>query len=182
MENSFGDYLRELRGNKTLREIATLTGLSHTYIRDLELGINRKTNKAPTPSHDTLAKLAKAYGIKYGDLSSRHFNNLNIPAYVPRDEPYNKNSMGSITLTIGDEMYFDEEAYELIKKLKADKENKTKYRVVYQYNTKHDGNQKDKELLFFLKQHHISYNGKQLTEQDRQRILDMLKVLFPDRQ
>jgi HTH-type transcriptional regulator, competence development regulator len=40
---------------------------------------------------------------------------------------------------------------------------------------------KSKELTNFLQQTDITFNGHPLTADDRQRILDMLAVLFPDR-
>lgn len=73
INNTFGKYLMELRGEMSLREAAQKTGISHTYIRDLELG------KKTEPSHDALAKLAKAYGVKYGDLLSKKFNEIDYP-------------------------------------------------------------------------------------------------------
>lgn len=84
MEQSFGEYLRELRGKMSLREASRKTGLSHTYIRDLELG------KKNDPSHDTLAKLANAYGVKYGDLLSKKFSSIDYPNLIDQFGPPNK--------------------------------------------------------------------------------------------
>ncbi|UJF34399.1 hypothetical protein [Paenibacillus hexagrammi] len=36
--NSFGKFLEQLRGKMSLRKAASKSGLSHAYIRDLELG------------------------------------------------------------------------------------------------------------------------------------------------
>jgi transcriptional regulator with XRE-family HTH domain len=52
----------------SLREAAKKSGLSHAYIRDLELERNRSTNEKITPSPDTLKKLSAAYGYPYTDL------------------------------------------------------------------------------------------------------------------
>lgn len=66
-EFHLGDFLRNLRGKKSLREIAKLTGLSHTYIRDVENGFSR--NNVPfKPKPETLYKLAKAYNYDFLDL------------------------------------------------------------------------------------------------------------------
>lgn len=51
-----------------LRDVAEMSGLGHTYIRDVELGINRKTGKKITPSSETIKKFADAYGLDYYDL------------------------------------------------------------------------------------------------------------------
>ncbi|MEC0266697.1 helix-turn-helix transcriptional regulator [Paenibacillus anseongense] len=68
MNNKFGIFLETLRGKTPLRTVAEKAGLSHTYIRDLELGINRKTKKMVIPSIETLEKLARAYDYPIDDL------------------------------------------------------------------------------------------------------------------
>ncbi|WP_036745466.1 helix-turn-helix domain-containing protein [Paenibacillus sp. UNC451MF] len=64
----FGKFLEGLRGSMSLREAAKKSGLSHAYIRDLELEKNRSTNEKITPSPDTLKKLSDAYNYPYTDL------------------------------------------------------------------------------------------------------------------
>ncbi|MEK8126405.1 helix-turn-helix transcriptional regulator [Paenibacillus filicis] len=64
----FGKFLESLRGSMSLREAAKKSGLSHAYIRDLELERNRSTNDRITPSPDTLHKLSTAYGYPYTAL------------------------------------------------------------------------------------------------------------------
>jgi transcriptional regulator with XRE-family HTH domain len=66
--NPLGLFLEKLRGKMPLREVATKSGLSHTYIRDLELGINRKTKAPINPTPETLKRLAEAYNYSYEDL------------------------------------------------------------------------------------------------------------------
>lgn len=55
----------------TLREAAEKSGLSHTYIRDLELGVNRKTKTPINPSPETLKRLASAYNYDYNELMKK---------------------------------------------------------------------------------------------------------------
>jgi transcriptional regulator with XRE-family HTH domain len=64
----FGKFLESLRGGMSLREAAKKSGLSHAYIRDLELEKNRSTNEKITPSPDTLKKISNAYGYPYKEL------------------------------------------------------------------------------------------------------------------
>jgi transcriptional regulator with XRE-family HTH domain len=71
MSKELGKFLEELRGKMSLREAAEKSGLSHTYIRDLELGENRKTKAPIRPSADTLIQLAKAYKHSSNDLLKR---------------------------------------------------------------------------------------------------------------
>ena len=68
--NQLGKHLEQVRLEKrlSLREASKRSGLSYTYIRDIELGINRKTKKEVSPSPATLKKLADAYKIDYYDL------------------------------------------------------------------------------------------------------------------
>lgn len=68
MSNELGKFLEELRGKLSLRVAAEKSGLSHTYIRDLELGLNRKTKAPIRPSADTLKQLAEAYNYPVSEL------------------------------------------------------------------------------------------------------------------
>jgi repressor LexA len=70
MINSLGKHLEGIRAERklSLREVSELCGLSYTYIRDIELGVNRKNKKEVTPSPSTLKKLADAYKVDYYGL------------------------------------------------------------------------------------------------------------------
>ncbi len=67
MEETFGQYIRSLRLRKTLsqRELARLSGLNHSEISRIEGG------SRPTPSPDSLAKLAPHLGVAHEDLMRR---------------------------------------------------------------------------------------------------------------
>ncbi|OCT11914.1 transcriptional regulator [Paenibacillus pectinilyticus] len=67
----FGKFLESLRGKMSLREAASKSGLSHAYIRDLELERNRSTNEKIKPSPVTLKKLSDAYKFSYTDLMEK---------------------------------------------------------------------------------------------------------------
>lgn len=66
--SSLGELLKNLRGNRSLREIAEITGLSHTYIADVEKGYRRGTKTFINPSPDTLKRFADAYNYPYETL------------------------------------------------------------------------------------------------------------------
>jgi transcriptional regulator with XRE-family HTH domain len=66
--NNLSRLLMELRGNKTLREVAEKAGISHTYLGVLEKGIDPRSGKRIKPSTDTLERLAKAYKYPYEKL------------------------------------------------------------------------------------------------------------------
>lgn len=67
MEETFGQYVRSLRLRKTLsqRELARLSGLNHSEISRIEGG------SRPTPSPDSLAKLAPHLGVTHEQLMRR---------------------------------------------------------------------------------------------------------------
>jgi transcriptional regulator with XRE-family HTH domain len=201
--DNFGEYLRKLRGKMTLREAASRAGVSHTYIRDLELG--NKTD----PSHDTLTKIARAYGVSYGDLSSKKFQTIDNPKWLRRFGPPDKTPLETMKyfdlydeegfvraefleeisilihrymLTVpikekGDIRYeeflnaLEEKGENVIAEVRSELED-----IIFESYR----NQED--LINILKLDGTTYNGQQLSVDDRQRILDMLKLMFPDRQ
>lgn len=68
LNQTLGELLEELRGKMSLREAAAKSGLSYTYIRDIERGYNRSTKAPIKPSPETLQRLAKAYNYPYEEL------------------------------------------------------------------------------------------------------------------
>ncbi|MEK4171014.1 helix-turn-helix transcriptional regulator [Lysinibacillus sp. FSL L8-0312] len=88
--SELGDLLKKLRGNKSLREIAELTELSHTYISDIEKGFRRGSKKPLHPSPDTLRRLANAYNYPYEKLMKIagyiEFNGEILPPLTEKDE------------------------------------------------------------------------------------------------
>ncbi|MBC1801077.1 helix-turn-helix domain-containing protein [Listeria booriae] len=63
-----GALLKELRGKRSLRDAEKITGLSYTYISDLEKGYRRSNKKPIKPSIDTLKRISKAYMYSYTNL------------------------------------------------------------------------------------------------------------------
>lgn len=66
--NEFGEYLKELRGGKSLREMERITGLSHTYLSTLEKGVDPRSGKERKPTPDILKKLSEALDVPYMSL------------------------------------------------------------------------------------------------------------------
>lgn len=69
-EKGFGTYLKSLRVQRkmSLRDVAEISELSHTYIADLENGKRRETHTDIKPSVETLRSLAEAYKIPHEQL------------------------------------------------------------------------------------------------------------------
>ncbi|MFD1423398.1 helix-turn-helix domain-containing protein [Laceyella tengchongensis] len=69
--NELGELLKELRGKQSLRDIAEKTGLSHTYIRDVENGVRRASNTPIKPSPTALKKFSQVYDYPYEELMKK---------------------------------------------------------------------------------------------------------------
>lgn len=69
MNDNLGSHLKKLRlsCNYSLRKAAQLSGLSHGYIRDVELG-GKRTNGIIVPMPQTLRKFAEAYDTSFDEL------------------------------------------------------------------------------------------------------------------
>jgi HTH-type transcriptional regulator, competence development regulator len=62
MVDDFGKYLKMLRGEKTLKEVKSIAGVSMAYLSKIERGLREK------PAPEILRKLAPAYNISYEKL------------------------------------------------------------------------------------------------------------------
>lgn len=60
MENKLGIFLKEKRGNISLRDFASKLDISHTYLDSLEKGYDARNKKPVRVTVDTLSKIAKA--------------------------------------------------------------------------------------------------------------------------
>ena len=60
MENKLGNFLREKRGEMSLRDFANKLDISHTYLDSLEKGYDSRNTKPVRVTVDTLSKIAKA--------------------------------------------------------------------------------------------------------------------------
>jgi transcriptional regulator with XRE-family HTH domain len=74
-----GDFLRELRGNRSLRDIQKISGVSYTYLRSIEIGVDPRSGNEIVPTPQTLEKLAAAYNRSYAEL-------MVLAGYWPEDE------------------------------------------------------------------------------------------------
>jgi transcriptional regulator with XRE-family HTH domain len=69
MTNEIGAYLKQLRGDRSLREIANLSKgeISHNYVRDSENGYTQRGNSF-VPSPEKLKVFARIYNVSYNHL------------------------------------------------------------------------------------------------------------------
>ncbi|MBP1963534.1 helix-turn-helix domain-containing protein [Paenibacillus aceris] len=105
----FGKFLESLRGKMSLREAANKSGLSHAYIRDLELERNRSTNEKINPSPVTLKKLSDAYNIPYTDLMEK-------AGYLENENEQTNNSQAAMEepVPMSDTLFIEVSSKEMI--------------------------------------------------------------------
>lgn len=217
----FGEYLRKLRGNRSLREIERLSGVSHTYLSSLEKGVDPRTGARILPSPDILLKLSKALGVTYPDLmtkagylidrDSSEFKTtqilisiIEVLNEIEHTNKYTKHAAEQFhkdllairdgaDISISDlkrQLYDVEPDGDANPSLGGWKETEKIERLLslldkvvsddIDMRILRRDNEKTKELIQYLDQTNITYNGHNLTDLDRKRILDMLKALFPE--
>jgi transcriptional regulator with XRE-family HTH domain len=103
-----GDFLKQLRleAKMNLREAAEKSGLSHSYIRYLEIGERPGTDTAINPTPETLKKLATAYNYPYLDL-------LEKAGYIDELSEERKKEANETTLESFIDSWFDPQLAEL---------------------------------------------------------------------
>ena len=74
--NTFGKYIKQLRGDKSIRCAAKDIGISHTYLDTLEKGIDKRTNSVISPSVVTVNKVANYYNVSFNDLCDMILNDV----------------------------------------------------------------------------------------------------------
>jgi SOS-response transcriptional repressor LexA len=66
--NELGNYLKELRGGKSLREAAKQIGISHTYLDTIEKGYDKRSKKPVKPTPETLRMISNTYNVSFNEL------------------------------------------------------------------------------------------------------------------
>lgn len=62
-EKQIGQIVRQLRGDRSLREFAALCDISHTALDAIECGVNKRTKKPTQAKTITLQRIADAAGV-----------------------------------------------------------------------------------------------------------------------
>ncbi|MEK3838696.1 helix-turn-helix domain-containing protein [Paenibacillus sp. FSL R7-0128] len=66
--SSLGEILKNLRGKESLRDAADRIGISHTYLRILEKGVDLRSGNPVKVTADTLKLISDAYNYPYNQL------------------------------------------------------------------------------------------------------------------
>ncbi len=107
MTNKLGEFIRQKRGNESLRDLAKRCGVSHTLIDTLEKGYDPRTRKPARPTVDSLKKIAIGLGVNVLDI-----------LILVADEEYSDLSSTNITQAPNELSPQDLEILELARKLK----------------------------------------------------------------
>ncbi|SFL41939.1 helix-turn-helix domain-containing protein [Pelosinus propionicus] len=125
--NKLGDYIKNIRGDMSLRDFAKLCGISHTHIDSIEKGVDPRTNKTVRPTVETLNKISLGTGISIKKL-------VDLSMDIVSDE------------------------IPLIQSKEA----------------------KCKDLIEFLKQPEVLFDGILLSEEDKAKVKASLEIVFWD--
>lgn len=87
MDNELGKYLRELRGDRSLREISNQSNgkISHNYISNSEKGVTGRGNEF-TPSPEKLKVFSEIYHVSYNKLMSLAGYTEETPEWASEDD------------------------------------------------------------------------------------------------
>ncbi|WP_202623258.1 helix-turn-helix domain-containing protein [Alkalibacterium sp. MB6] len=87
MSNELGEYLRQLRGKNSLREIAERSNgkLSHNVISTAEKGVGTHGNSY-IPSPEKLKAFSEVYGVSYSRLMSLAGYAEDTPEWASEDD------------------------------------------------------------------------------------------------
>ncbi|SMG56512.1 helix-turn-helix domain-containing protein [Paenibacillus aquistagni] len=207
-ENEFGEYLKLIRKQEklTLTELAKKTGLSHSYLSQLENG------KRKVPPINTLLKISRALDVSIAEMPfTSELSNAELETF------YNELQIETLLLLLKiigkDDHHFKQTTYFHPKFNKLIDEFKDIFKVKKNYISPRDildtvcGYDGDLEiiqnwieelnevaewhnevvdpLLFsgdlskVLQSNSLTFNNRKLSRGDRQRILDMLHIMFP---
>ncbi|MDO4540208.1 MAG: XRE family transcriptional regulator [Syntrophomonadaceae bacterium] len=114
--NGLGEFIREQRGGRSLREFALLCGVSHTYIDILEKGYNFRSGKKPIVSTEVLKKIAAGIGVDYLYLAALAEQHEFLPVCTEADDMVSIPVLGTVPAGVPVEAIEDTQGWELISK------------------------------------------------------------------
>lgn len=209
-QTRLGKKLKELRekNNLSYRDASELTGISHSYIRNIENGFDPRSNRPISPSPDTLKKFAHAYSASYDELL-RLAGYASIEQMKKNDEEdvikernrlfkerlteyKSKSGLSLQEISVEARISVDtlnklekgkeQPSIEAIYNLAATFEITPDYLAGYSDDPKavHPDTPKLASLTEFLEQQAVMYSGLPLTPEDKERVLQALQLIFLD--
>lgn len=159
--NELGKFLEGLRGKESLRDAAKRAGISHTYLRIVEKGFDRRSGSPVNPTPETLRSLSKAYNHSYEDLMVK-------AGYITKkDEDLEPH------LELNNLYYeIDKSGTEKEDEVKA--ESREWKDLLDLSKLQKDIDLSDHELF---EKYNFNYNGKPLTREATEKILDFIRYM-----
>ncbi|KPN97740.1 helix-turn-helix domain-containing protein [Lysinibacillus sp. ZYM-1] len=151
---TFGNYLKELRGEKSLREMERITGISHTYLSTLEKGYDPRSGKERKPTPEIIRQLSDSFDLDY-------FKLMVLAGYMNEEEANSRkaiiaDSKSSIDKT--NKLLVNMEKQDYIERLHVKLEN------IFDFSE------------------HLYLDEASLTQEERQQALDLLRALFRNKE
>jgi len=185
--NEFGDYLREIRGKRSLRTIESLTGISHTYLSSLEKGYDPRSKKPRSPTPEVIKQLSEGLNIDYYLLMKKAGYLDNRPAHEIIEDVKNKFSNYDFT-----ELF---ETGRKETKLKNDMVEWLYYKFVEELSVAYSDELKEETINKYAKvfqkefsSYNLSkvfssssttfYEGKELNNEQKEKILNVIKAIL----
>ena len=78
-EKKIGQIVRQLRGDRSLRDFAALCDISHTALDAIECGINKRSGKPTQAKTVTLQRIADAAGVPLSYITGETTSAVKIP-------------------------------------------------------------------------------------------------------
>lgn len=200
-----GQYLRKIREDKgySYRQASDVTGISHSYIKNVENGIDPRSQKEIIIQTDKLQKFARGYEIPYETLLEKagivkkaqpeiSDEERNVIFISRLEQLIEENSISILKLAKKTEISMEqiteilegtakatiEDIYSLAAALKVTPD----YLAGYTADKKgfHPDTPELNELLSFINGAGVQLYGKPLSKEDKGKIIAAVKVIFSD--
>lgn len=163
--NQFGNYLKSLRLSQrmTIRKLEELSGVSNSYISQIEKGVSM-------PSPEILKKLYKPLGVSFSEMMVKagHMQYEDLDDYLIGQEPELDDESRKIILEEN-----REKRIEMQEKLKKSEELRLKNELTLK--------ELQRDLHWVVNRLDSTYKNMPLTDNDRYDIIKYLEFLFHDR-
>lgn len=103
---NLGSFLKELRGERSFREMEKITGLSHTYLSSLEKGVDPRSGSERKPTPSVLKQLSEKLSIDYSTLMEAagylpEAESMTIGEYIKRERNFSRMSLRKFAFVSG---------------------------------------------------------------------------------
>jgi transcriptional regulator with XRE-family HTH domain len=170
--NDLGDFLKELRGELSLRDVQEGTGISHTYLSTLEKGYDPRTKKERKPTPKVLQTLARFYRVNYKDL-------MYLAGYLENDDSLPSEEKAAKIREINLKLKELEKIQEILSKDRKDPVIKMADSISKQKLDNRQKKDKVFDLSVLLEMDvDLYYKNKLLTKDEREKIKTLLKTVF----